>query len=31
MAIAVHDSRLAGVDAMDPTADFSSLPGLARR
>ena len=30
-SIAVHDSRLSGVDAMNPTADFSFLPGLARR
>ena len=31
MSIAVHDSRLTGVEAMNPTADFSFLPGLARR
>ena len=30
-AIAVHDSRLTGVDAMNPTADFSFLPAPARR
>jgi len=31
MSIAVHDSRLTGVEAMNPTADFSFLPGLGRR
>ena len=30
-SIAVHDSRLTGVEAMNPTADFSFLPDLARR
>jgi len=31
MRVAVHDSRLTGAEAMNPTADFSFLPGLARR
>jgi hypothetical protein len=31
MSIAVHDSRLTVIEAMTPPADFSFLPGLARR
>jgi hypothetical protein len=31
ISIADHDPRLTGVEAMNPSADFSSLPGLARR
>jgi hypothetical protein len=31
MSIAVHDSRLTGVETINPTADFSFLPGPARR